>query len=96
MRALWGVFAFALGRADLYRAAELADQIALLAEGSPEPSFAAAGHLAVGGVAMLMGRLDDARSRLEQGKALCGVALDLSRPTWCTWTCPSTSTAIWP
>jgi len=96
MRALWGVFAFALGRADLYRAAELADQIALLAEGSPEPSFAAAGHLAVGGVAMLMGRLDDARSRLEQGKALCGVALDLSATDVVYMDLPVTSTAIWP
>jgi DNA-binding SARP family transcriptional activator len=76
IRSLWGVFAFALGRADLYRAAEIGDQITRLAEDSDDPSFAAAGHLAVGGVAMLMGRLEYARARLEEGKVLCDAALE--------------------
>jgi tetratricopeptide (TPR) repeat protein len=77
LRSMWGVFIFALGRADLERAEELALQIAELAAEAPDESFAAAGHLARGGVAFFLGRVGEARRQLEQGKAVCDTTPDL-------------------
>ncbi len=77
LRAMWGVFIFALGRADLERAEELALQIAEVADEVADQSFAAAGHLARGGVAFFLGDVGEARHQLEQGKAVCDRDLDL-------------------